>query len=79
VKIMPFGMGPAGWYSWPHLPYWMRFCYPWPRAAYWSPFQPFTKEEEKEFLEDQAKILEEELVQIKKRLEELKKQDKEEK
>lgn len=76
---MPFGMGPTGWYAWPHMFHWMRFYYPWHTVPYWSPFQPFTKEEEEAFLEDQAKILEEQLVQIKKRLEELKKQGKEEK
>jgi hypothetical protein len=79
VKEMPFGMEPTGWYAWPHIFYWMRFCYPWHTAPYWSPFQSFTKEEEEAFLEDQAKILEEQLSQLKKRLGELKKQDKEEK
>ena len=77
--MMPFGMGPAGWYAWPCLACWMRFSYPWHTAPYWSPFQSFTKEEEEALLKDQAKIMEEQLAQIKKRLEELKKQGKEEK
>jgi hypothetical protein len=79
VKEMPYGMGPAGWYAWPYAAYWMRCWHPWRAAPYWPPFQPFTKEEEEVFLEDQAKILEDQLSQIKKRLEELRKQDKEKK
>lgn len=74
---MPFGMGPAGWYAWPHMYYWMRSCYPWYGMPYWPPFQPFAKEEEEAMLKDQAKVLQEQLAQIQKRLEELKKQDKE--
>ncbi len=76
---MPFGIGPAGWYAWPHVFHWMRFCDLWHTAPYWAPFQRLTKEEEESFLKDQVNMLEERLAQIKKRLEELKKQDKEEK
>ena len=76
---MPFGTGPAGWYAWPYMAYWMRSWHPWYGMPYWSPFQPFTKEEEEAFLNDQSKMLEEQLAQIKKRLGELKKQVKEEK
>jgi hypothetical protein len=79
VKEMPFGMGPAGWYAWPYMAYGMRFLHPWYEVPYWPPFQPWTKEEEETFLQDQAKILEDQLAQIKKRLGELKKQDKEKK
>jgi len=63
-------MGPAEWYAWPYMAYWMRGWSPhWPFAYPATPWF-FTKEEEKAFLEDQ-------LAQIKKRLEELKKQSKE--
>ncbi|KPJ69899.1 hypothetical protein AMJ44_01720 [candidate division WOR-1 bacterium DG_54_3] len=74
VKEMPFGMGPTGWFAWPHIAYWMRHAYPWYPMPYWSPFPALTKEEEESFLQDQVKMLEEELDQIKKRLEELKKE-----
>lgn len=74
---MPFGMGPAGWYAWPYMAYWMRCWHPqWP-SPYFAPPWFSTKEEEKAFLEDQANILEDQLAQIKKRLEDLKKQNKE--
>ena len=76
VKIMPFGMGRAGWFVWPHMAYWMRCWNPWSSGPYWSPFPPLTREEEEALLEDQAKMLEDQLVQIKKRLEELKKEGK---
>lgn len=76
---MPFGMGPAGWYAWPYMAYWMRCWHPRCTAPYLLPFQPFTEEEEEALLEDQANILENHLSQIKKRLVELRKQDKEKK
>jgi len=76
---MPFGMGPAGWFFWPHLAFWMRQGYP-----HWNfPYSPypwlFTEEMEKDFLEGQAKILEEQLAQVNKRLAELRKKEKEKK
>jgi hypothetical protein len=69
---MPFGMGPAGWYAWPQIAYWMRQAYPWYSMPYWFPFPALTREEEMSYLQDQAKMMEEELAQVKKRLEELK-------
>lgn len=71
---MPYGMGPAGWFAWPYMAYWMRHWHPWYGMPYSYPFPPFTKEDEERFLQDQAKILEDELAQIKKRIEELKKE-----
>jgi hypothetical protein len=76
---MPFGMGRAGWYTWPYMAYWMGGWNPWYGQPYCYQFHPFTREEEESFLEEQAKMLEDQLSQIKKRLEELKKQDKEKK
>ena len=74
---MPFGIGPAGWYGWPYMAYWMRSWSPhWPLAYPGAPWF-FSEEEEKAFLEGQASVLEDQLAQIKKRLEELKKQSKE--
>ena len=74
---MPFGMGPAGWYAWPYMAYWLRYWYPrWTSPYFGYPWYP-TEEDERAFLEDQAKILENQLAQIKKRLEELNKQEKE--
>jgi len=85
---MPFGMGPAGWayvapyrYPYARFPYmpWFWWCgrRGWGRGVWGPPlstwpWMPWTKEQEKAFLEEQAKALEEELEMIKKRLEELK-------
>lgn len=73
---MPFGMGRAGWFAWPHMAYWMKYWNPLFANPYWPPFPPMTKEEEEALLEDQKKMLEDQLVQINKRLEELKKEGK---
>lgn len=75
---MPFGMGPAGWYFWPYLSYWMAQAYPFPYAAYpYTPYPGFiSKEQEVEMLEAQAEMLEEQLDRIKKRLDELRKEKK---
>lgn len=72
---MPFGMGPAGWYFWPYLSYWMSQAHSFPYTPYqYSPYPgSFGEEQEIKFLESQAEILEEQLEQINKRLDELKK------
>jgi hypothetical protein len=70
---MPFGMGPAGWFMWPYLAQWMRYCYPGYGPFHWAPYPPMSEEEEKAMLEQQKKILEKQLAQINKRLTELKK------
>ncbi|MGQ9673964.1 MAG: DUF5320 domain-containing protein [Candidatus Aminicenantales bacterium] len=76
---MPFGMGPAGWFMWPQVAFWMRQGYPYGNFPYFGYPWFFTEEMEEDFLEGQAKILEEQLVQIKKRLEELRRKEKEKK
>lgn len=74
---MAFGMGSAGWYTWPYTAYWMRQRYPYGFFPYYASPWFFTREEEEDFLKGQANILEDQLAQIKKRLEDLKKQKKE--
>lgn len=76
---MPFGMGPAGWYAWPYLAFWMRQGYPYWNFPYYGQPWFFTEEMEEDFLEGQAKILKEQLAQIEKRLAELRKKEKEKK
>jgi hypothetical protein len=46
--------------------------YPYPPAAPYSTFQPYTAEQEMDFLEEQAEMLEDKLNRIKKRQTELK-------
>jgi len=59
------------WYSlW--YPWWRRWARIWGPPFYTWPWMPWTKEQEKAFLEEQEKVLEEELEGIRKRLEELK-------
>jgi hypothetical protein len=74
---MPFGMGPGGWYALPYMASWLRYWYPWLAVPFWPPFHPFTKEQEIDMLEEQAKALEEQLNQIRMRMKELKKTKKE--
>ncbi|MDH4217806.1 MAG: DUF5320 domain-containing protein [Candidatus Aminicenantes bacterium] len=73
---MPFGMGRAGWYMWPHMAYWRMYGPPWSFPPYWSYSSFPSLEDEEQFLKDQASILEDQLAQINKRLAELKKQEK---
>ncbi len=76
---MPFGMGRAGWYMWPQMSYLRMYGPPWLYAPCW-PYSPFpSREDEEQFLKEQASILENQLDQITKRLEELKKQENEKK
>jgi len=72
---MPFGMGPAGWYFWPHFNYWLSRSGVYLYAPYrYPPYPPFyTAEQEMEYLESQIRMLEEELTALNQRLEELKK------
>lgn len=70
---MPFGMGPAGWYFWPHFSYWLSQAYPYP----YPPYPGFMSEEQEiEMLEAQAEYFEDQLNRIRKRLDELKKKNK---
>lgn len=55
---MAFGMGPAGWYTWPYTAYWMRQRYPYGFFPYYASPWFFTREEEEDFLKGQANILE---------------------
>jgi len=83
--MMPFGMGPWGWFVWPYLAQWMGYGYPlfggypWYGAPY--PGYPgygtlygypqMSKEEEISMLREQAKTLKQELDRINARIKEL--------
>jgi len=69
---MFYGMGPWGWgypYGYGRAGWWN----PWGYGGPVPPWGPPTKEQEIQFLEEDANFLREELSQTEKRLEELKK------
>jgi len=55
------------WYPW-----WGRWARRWGPFLYPLPWMTMTKEQEREFLEEQLKVLEEQIELIKRRLEEIK-------
>jgi hypothetical protein len=65
-----FGLGRGR--GWGHPGFGRFWGYPYPQTTPYSTFQPLSAKQEKEVIEEQARILEDELNQIKKRQTELK-------
>ena len=70
--MMPFGMGPAGWFLFPYFSQWLTY---WWRPFYWGmyPWGYYSPADELEMLKTQQRMLEDQLAQIKRRIADLEK------